>query len=137
MSDLITQINQVRRLREVVLDQKKAIDWRMGEWAAENEMLLKAQERDKKELAEAEDTLRKLTLEAYQADPSNKKPALGVGIKIVKEAVYSPKVAFAWALAHETCLVLDTKAYEALMKAGQDVPGTLEEVAQATISKEL
>jgi hypothetical protein len=32
---------------------------------------------------------------------------------------------------------LDSKAYEALMKAGQDVPGTLKEIATATISKDL
>jgi hypothetical protein len=139
MSDLEAQINQVRKLRSIVADQKAAIDSRMVAWKADNELLLSAYEADHRFMLDAEDLLRKLTLEAYQADPSNKKPALGVGIRIVKQVNFDPKEALKWAMRKEACIMLDETAFEKAVIAGifQDIPATVTEEVQATISKDL
>jgi hypothetical protein len=139
MTELESQIVKVRGYRALVSDQKEAINERMMKWQDENEALLASFDADKKELVEAENKLRELTLSAYQADPSNKKPAPGVGIRIVKIVKFDPKIALEWAMDKEACIMLDVKAFEKAAIAGifPYIPATISEEAQATIAKEL
>jgi len=144
--DLKAQIYQVRRRREVVADQKEALDMRMRDWEIENEMLLTAQKEEKAALLVAENTLRELTLAAYQADPNNKKPAPGVGIKLIKQVEYDPIFALQWAKDQGVALKLDASAFEkavlAFSEADRENLGLNEisnvwERPTATISKNL
>lgn len=89
-------------------------------------------------LREEEENLREATLEAYQ-ETGNKRPAPGVGIRIIKVCKYDPDEAKRWAIQKGACLKLDEAAYKAAMIKCIffDMPGTVKEDAQATIAKEL
>jgi len=70
---------------------------------------------------------RKLTLEAY-SQTGRKKPAEGVGIRIVKGLQYDAGAAKAWALKESPgFLVLDAAGFEAyakvLLKNHREIPG--------------
>ncbi|MFA7164643.1 MAG: hypothetical protein WC124_02190 [Desulfoplanes sp.] len=137
-AELESQIMNVRDLRKVYDDLKAettALEARLSErykdlYAARNAALSK--------VAKEEDFLRELTLAAYAKD-GNKKPAHGVGIRIVKRCEYDTEKAFQYAKLHGVCLKLDGKAFEALAMKSKDtdIPAEIREEAQATLAKEL
>ena len=137
-SELESQIMNVRDLRKVydgLEAETTALEARLNEqykdlYASRNAALSK--------VAQEEDFLRELTLAAYAVD-GNKKPAPGVGIRIVKGVEYDRVDALAWAIDHAVCLDLDKKSFEAMAKSGgaPDIPATVHEIPQATIAKEL
>jgi ribosomal protein S5 len=137
-AELESQIMNVRDLRKAYDDLKAettALEAGLNEqykdlYASRNAALSK--------VAEEEDFLRELTLAAYVVD-GNKKPAPGVGIRIVKRCEYDIEKAFQYAKLHGVCLKLDGKAFEALAMKSKDtdIPVTMWDEAQATIAKEL
>jgi len=138
MTELAEQIRLVRELRAGLAEEKKCLDETYKVWESENRHTIEAVECIKKDLAEEEARLRELTLAAYQ-ETGNKKPAPGVGIRMVKNAEYNATEALTWAKKHDACLALDEKAYKTALIAGifADAPGKVTEEAQATISKTL
>ena len=137
-TELEMQIENVRRARAVVADEKEAVDARMAAWEEENRMLLDSMEADRIQLREAEEKLRSLTLAAY-AETGNKKPAAGVGIRIVKEITCDEAEAVKWAVEAQalSCLSLQKVNFKKVAE-GLALPFVeIKEVATATISKEI
>ncbi len=92
----------------------------------------------RKTLMEEEAKLRELVLAAY-ADTGNKKPAHGVGIRIVKELEYDESKALDWAVASgaDACLSLQKSNFKKVADGLKLDFVAIKEVPQATISKEL
>jgi len=90
----------------------------------------------KASLGFADDIVRQLAVDAYGVD-GNKKPAEGVGIRVMTKLVYDEAVALGWAMDKRMALKLDAKAFEKIAKASQLEFVTEEEAPIATIAKEL
>ena len=138
MTPLEDQIQKVRELRALHVSMKMGIDKKRAAWEKENEKLLTSEAACRKTLTEEEARLREFALTAYQ-ETGDKKPAPGVGIRIVKVCEFDPTEAKKWAVSIGACLALDETAYKAALTKGifDCMPGTVKEVPQATISKEL
>ena len=140
--ELNAQISVVKGARTDYQEDKKAYDQAMSEFEAEHEGLITQMQYERKAVDEAETRLRDLTLAAYALDPANKKPAPGVGIKVVKKVILDDRrKAYEWAMEHRTCLTLDLGSFEALVKTSpvESFPDWvhLKEEPQATISRDL
>ena len=135
---LLQQIEHVKVLREDLESRTQDLHEKQIAFNQENAALIEEKCRLADACSEAEKKLRELTLAAYQATGS-KKPAPGVGIRIVKSIEYDPAEARKWAASKGACLTLDTKAFEAvvLKSVFDDAPGKVVEHPQATIAKEL
>ena len=131
-------ISRVRELRLSVSIMKDMIDERMTRWEEENRELMDAIEAERIRLREEEEKLRAATLEAYQLTGS-KKPAPGVGIRIMKALDYEECRAIEWAVeaGAGNCLKLDKKNFEKAAEALALDFVTINSIPQATISKEL
>ena len=138
MVDLEANISRVRSLRLSVSIMKDMIDERRAEWEAENRELLDALKTEGIRLREEEETLRAATLEAYR-ETGSKKPAPGVGIRIVKDLDYEECQAIEWAVeaGAGNCLKLDKKNFEKAAEALALDFVTINSIPQATIAKEL
>jgi hypothetical protein len=92
----------------------------------------------KKKMAEEEERLRDLTLAVYDVT-GDKKPAPGVGIRVVQKVEFDEDKALVWAKDHRVCLSLNEKAFKALAKTQWDptMPCKVVETPQATISDNL
>ena len=84
----------------------------------------------------AEERLKEMTLDAYRAT-SDKHPAPGVDVRIVRTLFYLAQPALEWAKAHGLALQLDTKAFEKIAKVTPLPFVTITEVPQATIAQDL
>lgn len=137
-AELEDQIRKVRDLRALHVSMKMGIDKKWAAYVKENEKLLTSEAACKKTLGEEESRLREFTLATYQ-ETGNKKPAPGVGIRIVKVCEFDPTEAKKWAIEKGACLMLDETAYKAALTKGifDCMPGTVKEVPQATIGKDL
>lgn len=137
-AELESQIINVRDLRKIYDDLKAETTALEARLNAQYKDLYASRNAALSKVAEEEDFLRKLTLAAYHAD-GNKKPAPGVGIRIVNKCEYDTEKAFQYAKLHGVCLKLDVRAFEALaMKSNDtDIPVVIMEEAQATIAKEI
>ena len=73
-------------------------------------------------VADAE--VRRLALEAFAIDKTNKQVADGVSIAVGKrvDLTYDPEAAFAWAYEHKIAVVLDKKAFEQLCEMSAAKP---------------
>lgn len=137
-SKLEAQIKLVRDLRKLRADVRTEFEKEMATFNKEHVDLMQAMKEAQEDLTEEEAQLRNLTLLAYTATGS-KKPAEGVGIRIVKKIEFNPDDAFKWATDHDLCLRLDEHDYSTGLKSGlfKDMPGRVFEEPQATISKDL
>lgn len=138
MVDLEANISRVRSLRLSISILKDMIDERMAAWEEENRELMDAIEAERIRLREEEEKLREATLEAYR-ETGNKKPAPGVGIRIVKDICYEEYMAITWAVeaGAGNCLKLDKKNFEKAAEALALDFVTINSIPQATIAKEL
>jgi hypothetical protein len=138
MVDLEANISRVRSLRLSISILKDMIDERMSLWEEENRELLDSIEAERIRLREEEETLRAATLEAYR-ETGNKKPAPGVGIRIMKALDYEECQAIEWAVeaGAGNCLKLDKKNFEKAAEALALDFVTINSIPQATIAKEL
>lgn len=138
MTELEANVSRVRSLRLSVSIMKKMIDERMALWEDENRELLDSIIAEGIRLREEEEKLRAATLEAYQ-ETGNKKPAPGVGVRIVKEMIFDEAEAIDWAVgaSAKNCLKLNTSNFKKVAE-GLGLPfAEIVEYPQATIAKEL
>lgn len=135
---LIDQIEHVRILRGDLESRTQDLHEKQVAFNQENAVLIEEKCKLADACSQAEAKLRELTLDAYRAT-GNKKPAPGVGIRITKSVEYDPTEARKWASSKGACLMLDAKAFEAvvLKSVFDDAPGKVVERPQATIAKEL
>lgn len=136
--ELADQVREVRELRALYTSIEENINEKQAAWVKENEKLLRTGADHKARLSEAETSLRELTLAVYQKT-GDKKPVRGVGIRMVKICEFEPVEAKKWAIEKGACLKLDEAAYKAALTKGifDCMPGTVKEVPQATIGKDL
>ena len=106
-------------------------------WENRNTDIIGKAVQSRQELVAAEAKLRELTLEAYAADPSNKAPATGVGIRVMDKMGYAPDKAFAWAQEHKIALQLDKRAFETIAKSTPLDFVIIVPEPQATIAQDL
>ena len=138
ITDLEANVSRVRALRLSVSIMKDMIDKRMALWEEENRELLDSIEAERIRLREEEEKLRAATLEAYQ-ETGNKKPAHGVGIRVVKEMFYDDDEAIQWAIRANAlpCLSLQKANFKKVAEGLELDFVEILEVPQATIAKEL
>ncbi len=131
-------ISRVRELRLSVSIMKDMIDERMTRWEEENRELMDAIEAERIRLREEEEKLRAATLEAYQ-ETGNKKPAAGVGIRIIKEMAFDEDEAIQWAIRANAmrCLSLQKANFKKVAEGLELGFVEILEVPHATIAKEL
>jgi hypothetical protein len=122
--------------RQRAADLRKQKDEAYVAWEEAHAELIAATRQAVEAVSEAEEKLRQLTLEAYQAT-GNKTPAPGVSIREVTRLSYDPKQALAWGFEHGLGLKLDTAAFEKLAKIQPPPFVTVEQVPQATIAQDL
>ncbi len=136
--DLNEQISLVRALRKTVATQADMISEGRKQWDNDNRVILASVEADRARLQKEEEKLRAATLEAYQ-ETGNKKPAPGVGVRIVKEMIFDEAEAIDWAVdaSAKNCLKLNTSNFKKVAE-GLGLPfAEIVECPQATIAKEL
>ena len=117
MQELLDQIKVVAQARLNAKLQKDLIAELRADWERVYRDVLDAGPMLSSEVAVQEETLRTLTLKAYEADPNNKAPAPGVGIKEVTTYTYDPAIALKWAVEHDMALKLDDTAFKKIVKA--------------------
>ena len=150
MAALLEQIKHVRILREDLESRTQDLHEKQVAFNEEHAVLIEEKCKLANACSQAEAKLREMTLEAYRAT-GNKKPALGVGIRIVKRLQYDENSIKQWAIneGHIMFLSLDRSGFEgwakAMMKSSK-LPDSLHESGaaineiespQATIAKEL
>lgn len=136
MEDLLAQIKVVKQGREDLVLLKKQRDELYEMWKELHQELLGDIELVAETVSNSEETLRELTIKAYE-ETGSKKPAEGVGIREVTSYIYDPQEAFGWALEHKMALKLDDKAFKDIAKATPLPFVTTETTPQATISTTL
>jgi hypothetical protein len=137
-AELEDQIAKVRELRALHDSMKEGIDKKRSVWEKENEKILTSEAACRKTLVGEEARLRELTLEAYEATGS-KKPADGVGIRIVRQLHYDEAEALVWAIESgvESCLSLQKANFNKAAEGLKLDFVKIEEIPQATIAREL
>ena len=103
---------------------------------ARNAELYDAAATAKARVAVLEDHVRELTLAAFELNPDNKRPAEGVGIRVLTKWIidYDIKRAFAWAVKLKSHLQLNVKTFEEMCRAPETKPAfvTVTEIKQPT-----
>lgn len=137
MAELLEQVKVVAEAREKARKAAEAGAAAMEAWEKENGLLLTSIAETKRQVIEAEATLRELTLKAYQ-ETGSKAPAPGVGIRIVTRLIYDGDTALRWAKEHQLCLMLDKRSFEKVAKAQRELPFvTYDDEPQAIIAIDL
>lgn len=137
-SELEEQIQVVRESRSRLSIEKSSLDAARLAWEDRNRPQIELVEKIKADLQEAEIALRELTIQAY-LETQNKKPALGVGIRLMKVFNYEAEKAKSWAVDHGFTNLLDLNASK-FKKAAEGLTldfVTIEEKPTATISEVL
>ena len=134
LRDQIRRVHEARcgsqRLQELLETERQVNEERIAD-------LVKVATASKRTLETEEQLLRELAVAHYKTT-SDKHPAPGVDIRIVKTLEYDAGQAFAWAKATGMALTLDRKAYEKIALANGGLTGTkIEEVPRATIAQDL
>jgi hypothetical protein len=138
MAELEDQIQKVRELRTNRLTLQTEVDQLESDLMSRYSALYRELGQANIELKVAEEKLRAATLAAYQ-ETGNKKPAPGVGIRIVKEMIFDEAEAIDWAVdaSAKNCLKLNTSNFKKVAE-GLGLPFVeIVECPQATIAKEL
>ena len=133
---------QARRVHVLRCEEQGRHNYLEGfrqQWEQGHDEQITALARTQRELRTAEAELRRLALEAYDADPTNKKPGPGVGIRESTGLVYLDTKALAWAISHTMALALDRKTFEQIVKSMPIPPDcvVIRAVVTATIAADL
>lgn len=133
-----TQVVLLKAARKCYEIAAAALKAKQEELDATLAPMLEAKKQAQDTITTIEQNVRELALEAFAADPSNKKPGPGVGIRVVKRYDYEPTTALAWAKEHGLCLALDSKKFTEICKtdARPEFVTELEELT-ATIATDL
>lgn len=137
MEELLEQIKVVIAARELAEKQKAIVASLKAAWEATHQTLIGLAASSQEGAEESEDLLRELTLKAYSADPTNKKPADGVGIRENTKYDYDPNEALKWAIEHKMALKLDETKFKNHVKADPPDFVTITTEPMATISANL
>ena len=105
------------------------------QWKASNAELIAERDEATQKAIEIEAQLRQGILAAYDADPTTKTFAPGLGVMVREKLVYDPGKALEWAKEHGLALALDTKAFEAIAKVQKLDFVTTEDAVSAKIGK--
>ena|SRR3990167_8178180 len=132
------QVRIVHQARGHAAFRKGIVDNQRAAWEQANTGRIEAAKIAAEECTTAEAVLREMALQAYGADPTNKAPAPGVGIRVIQVLSYKPEDALAWAKAHDMALSLDKTAFEKIVRAQGFMPGVLiADQLTATIATDL
>lgn len=143
-TETLERVRQVQTLRErrehlaaVLASREAAFRQTIATETAELEAV-------KTQLALAERTVKELALDAFRADPANKQPAPGVGIRVSRSVEYDRATFLTWAKQKGLFLIpesLDTKALEKFLLGQEpgslDVPYRIVEEPVATLASDL
>lgn len=111
--------NQIRAVHEARLHEaicRETVNILKEEWESTHASTIEAAKKAFIQQRDAEENLRRLTLEAY-AETGSKSPAPGLGIREVQKLVYEDSVAQLWGYEHGMALQLDKRAFEKIAKA--------------------
>ena len=138
MVDLIARIEFVREMRARRLSLQSEVDQLESDLMSRYSALYQELGQVNIDLKVAEEKLRAATLEAYQ-ETGNKKPAPGVGVRIVKEMLFDEDEAIQWAIRANAmrCLSLQKANFKKVADGLELAFVEILEVPQATIAKEL
>jgi len=138
MTELEDQIQKVRDLRANRLALQTEVDQIELDMMSKHAKLYQELGATDIDLGSAEEKLRQLILIAYQ-ETGNKKPAPGVGIRIVKEMLFDEDEAVQWAIRANAmgCLSLQKANFKKVAEGLELDFVEILEVPKATIAKEL
>lgn len=138
MTSLEDQIQKVRELRADLEAKTQEHHELQVAFNQQHKDLIEALCRARNDCAEEEARLRELTLDAYQKTGS-KKPADGVGIRIVKQLHYDEAEALVWAIESgvESCLALQKTNFNKAAEGLKLDFVKIEDVLQVTIARKL
>ena len=126
----------VRDLRQTVAGLRDELSQRRQQWEEQNASLIAQARGAEQELAEQESRLREMGLERFQ-ETGDKRPGLGVEVKMFSEPRYEQDQALEWAIEHKLALSLDRKAFEGMAKHGAIPFVRFEQVYRAQIASDL
>jgi hypothetical protein len=137
-AELKSQIAKVRDIRANLETTKAVIDDIERNMHTEHAEAYDALEFQENGLRSAEELLRRMTL-AYWKETGEKKPAPGVGIRMVNTLEYDELEALNWAVeaGAANCLTLQKAKFKKVAEGLRLDFVTIREEPQATISKEL
>lgn len=138
MTPLEDQIQKVRELRADLEAKTQEHHELQVAFNQQHKDLIEALCRARNDCAEEEARLRELTLDAYQ-ETGSKKPADGVGIRIVKQLHYDEAEALVWAIESgvESCLALQKTNFNKAAEGLKLDFVKIEDVLQVTIARKL
>ena len=138
MTSLEDQIQKVRELRADLEAKTQEHHELQVAFNQQHKDLIEALCRARNDCAEEEARLRELTLDAYQ-ETGSKKPADGVGIRIVKQLHYDEAEALVWAIESgvESCLALQKTNFNKAADGLKLDFVKIEDVLQVTIARKL
>lgn len=113
-STLQDAVRKLAIARSAEAAAKAALQAKQDAFATENAALIATGRAAKESVAQAEADVRALASAAF-TQTGERKPAVGVEIKVTKGLDYDPEKAFAWAKATKMALIpeqLDVKAFE-------------------------
>ena len=132
MAPLEEQIQKVRELRAVLESRTQELHEQQVAFNQQHKDLIEAKCKAASDCAHEEARLRELTMTAY-AETGNKKPAEGVGIRMVKCLRYVEAHVKDWAMAHDYGLFLELDRagfqawYMSQLKAKKELPSSMDE----------
>ena len=131
MTGLENAIQQLALSRQASEAAKDAMGAALQGFRDSNAVLFEAEAQAKAMVADADAEVRRLALEAFAADNTNKRPAEGVGIRVTAQKDYDiSNDAFDWAYEHKAALSLDVPKFKAMVDIGGIVPA---DVASVTV----
>ena len=130
----VREVNSIRNSQASLAAQLSELRKKFEE---ENAELIQEVKGGAADLVLAEERLKHLATNAYDADPTNKKVAPGVTIKMFTQLGYEHSRALNWALEHKMALSLDVKAFEAIAKSTEMDFVIVMQVPKATIATDL
>jgi len=138
VTPLEDQIQKVRELRADLEAKTQEHHELQVAFNQQHKDLIEALCRARNDCAEEEARLRELTLDAYQ-ETGSKKPADGVGIRIVKQLHYDEAEALVWAIESgvESCLALQKTNFNKAAEGLKLDFVKIEDVLQVTIARKL
>lgn len=130
------QVIIVASLRKELNQLKEEKGKAFKKWENDQCVLLRNVALKEDEVFKAELKLRQMAEEECEKT-KDKKPGIGLGIRLVKRFIYNPELALAWAKEHSLALNLNTKEFEKQTLISKPDFVTIIEQPQATIAPNL
>ncbi len=131
------QIAVVSQARQKAAESREKLSEARSEWESKYAVEIGRASAFDESVKVSEALLRELALMVYAADPTNKKPAPGVGIQEVTKLAYDSDLALKWGIEHNMALQLNKGAFETIAKNTPIDFVTIITEPRATISPKL